>query len=296
MREGTEPAIDPARLEESVRTLEGERHPRTSPAALAEAERWLAERFRGLGLEVDLHTFGHRGGRHHNVVGRLPGRDRSAPRVLVGAHFDTVPGTPGADDNASGVAVLVETARALAGCEPAADVEFVGFNLEEPQGWGFGVGSAAYAATARREGTGYRGCLVLEMVGYTDPRPDAQRVPGLLFWKDVPESGTFLAAVANWTSGELLKRFRRSAARRVPGLTVVGLRSPARGWLLPVTRLSDHSRFWDQGYPALMLTDTAFLRNPNYHAPSDRAETLDYGFMALVAEATAASVEELAGC
>lgn len=296
MREGTDPAVDAARLEESVRSLEGERHPRASPTALAEAERWLAERFREFGLEVSLHTFRHRNERHHNVVGRLPGRDRSAPRVLVGAHFDTVPGTPGADDNASGVAVLVETARALAGREPGVDVEFVGFNLEEPQGWRFGVGSAAWAAAARRKGIEYRGCLVLEMVGYTDPRPDSQRVPGLLFWKDVPESGTFLAAVANWTSGELLRRFRRSAARRVPGLNVVGLRTPARGWLLPVTRLSDHSRFWDQGYPALMLTDTAFLRNPNYHAPSDRAGTLDYAFMARVTGATAAAVGEMAGC
>ena len=195
------------------------------------------------------------------------------------------------------MAALLETARIVAGEPTRATVELAGFNLEEPQGpgWEHRVGSRRFAARARREGREYRGCLVFEMVGYTDPEPGGQTAPWLLFWKDVPEAGTFLAAVGSWGSGRLLRAFREAAARAAPELEVVTHRAPLRGWLLPITRLSDHSRFWDQGWPALMLTDTAFLRNPNYHRPTDRAATLDYGFMARVADAAAATMLRLAG-
>lgn len=249
-----------------------------------------------LGLEVERPTFEFAGERYRNVVGRLPGREPDRRRLLIGAHFDSVPGSPGADDNASGVAALLECARLLAGERLRRTVEFVGFNLEEPQEGvqNHRVGSGAYARAAAESGVRYAGCFVLEMVGYTDPRPGSQGAPWLLFWKDVPEEGTFLAAVGNWRARRLLGAVREAAGAEAPGLRVVTHRTPLRGWLLPVTRLSDHARFWDEGWPAVMLTDTAFLRNPHYHQATDRPETLDFGFMARSVATTVGAVRRLA--
>jgi hypothetical protein len=133
------------------------------------------------------------------------------------------------------------------------------------------------------------------MVGYTDARPGSQHIPALLFWKRIPRTGTFLAATGDGGSARLLREFAAAARAAVPDLPVVTFRSPLRGWLVLDTRLSDNASFWDRGYPALMLTDTAFLRNPHYHTPGDRPETLDYGFMARVTSAVAAAVRRLAG-
>ncbi len=290
------PRVDERRLEATVRQLEGPRHPRAAPAALAAAESLVADELSALGLITERQAFRHRGTAYNNVVATLPGHDSERPWILVGAHFDTVADTPGADDNASGVAVLLEVARQAAQLEMRRTVQFVGFNLEEPQDivGTYRVGSARFAERARRERRRYAGALVLEMVGYTDSRDGAQQVPPLVF-KRVPNTGTFLAAVGDGRSRSLLRAFDRAAQRHVPQLTVVTYGTRLRGWLLPLTRLSDNASFWDRRYPALMITDTAFLRNPHYHQPSDRADTLDFGFMKRVAQATLAAVIELAG-
>lgn len=284
------------RLRRHVERLEGERHPLSSPAALEAAEEYVGTKLAEDGVEVEYREFRFQGAVHRNVVGRRSGTDPGRARVLVGAHLDTVVGTPGADDNASGVAVLLEVARQLSDAETTlgADVELVGFNLEEPQGGTYRVGSQRFAADARRRGVEYEGCLILEMVGYTDPEPGSQDVPPLLFWKRVPEAGTFLAATGDRRSRQLLDAFRRCTAESVPALELVTLEAPGRGWAVPLTRLSDNASFWDAGYPALMVTDTSFLRNPNYHLASDRIDTLDFAFMAKVAEAVVATVETLA--
>lgn len=288
------PTPDPSRLRAHVRRLEGERHPDFSPAALAAAEEYVAGCLEETGWAVEARPFAYGGRSHRNIVARRPGGERGRPRVLVGAHLDTVPGTPGADDNASGVAVLLEVGRILGSAEPEAPLELVAFNLEEPQGATYRVGSRRFAAAARREGVEYAGCLILEMVGYTDPAPGSQRVPGVLFWKDVPDAGTFLAAASDLASRDLLARFAEAAREAAPELELVTLRVPLRGWLVPQTRLSDNASFWDEGYPALMLTDTSFLRNPHYHAPTDRLETLDFEFMERVGAAVATTAAGLA--
>jgi Zn-dependent M28 family amino/carboxypeptidase len=189
---------------------------------------------------------------------------------------------------------MLEAARLLAGGRFEATVEFVGFTLEEPQGLDYGVGSRAFARDARRRGVRYTGALILEMVGYTDPRP-VQGIPLALRWKRLPRSGNFLAAAADWKSGGLLRDFARGARDAVPDLELVTVQVPFRGWLVPQTRLSDNRSFWDAGYPALMLTDTAFLRNPHYHEPTDRMETLDFEYMARVTDAVVAAVRRIAG-
>src|SRR5438477_517544 len=222
------------------------------------------------------------------------GGDPHRPRLVVGAHFDSTPHTPGADDNASGVAVLLECARLVATRTPRAGVEFVGLDLEELQTvtGRYRVGSHAFARARRARGDALAGALILEMVGYRDPTPGAQIVPPLL-GIDVPRTGDFLAAVGDARSRELLDRFVAAARPAVPELPLVPYSTRLRGWLLPLTRLSDNASFWDAGYASLMLTDTAFLRNPHYHQRSDTSATLDYEFMALVTEATAGAAVRL---
>lgn len=283
------------RLQRHVRRLEGERHPWASPEALKTAAGYIHASFEKAGLEPRRDSFSFRGVSHDNVVAVKQGSHPSGARVLIGAHYDSVQGSPGADDNASGVAALLEAARVLAPEPLAATVEFVAFNLEESQRTTYRVGSRHHAAQARRKGIRYAGALVLEMVGYTDARPGTQRVPRLIAWKKIPRSGDFLAVTADGQSRRLLGVMRAAAAAVAPDLNVVLFRTPFRGWLVWQTRLSDNASFWSEGYPAVMITDTAFLRNPHYHRISDTSETLDYTFMAAVTDATVEAARRLAG-
>ena len=288
-------AVDRTRLERTVRRLEGPRHPQATPHKLEAAEVLIADEFGALGLATERQAFRFRGSIYNNVVGTLPGSQPDLPWLLVGAHFDTVANTPGADDNASGVAVLLEVARQLAQVKLQRNVQFVGFNLEEPQDvvGTYRVGSRRFAEPARRERRRYAGVLVLEMVGYTDRRPDSQQVPPFVF-KQVPNAGTFLVAVGDGRSRRLLRSFERSTRLYVRDLALVTYGSRFRGWTLPLTRLSDNASFWDRRYPSLMITDTAFLRNPHYHMETDSADTLDYEFMAKVARAVLAFIGDQA--
>src|SRR5207253_7395191 len=250
------------RLQRHVLALEGVRHPVATPERHRAARDYIARELAALGLGVELAPFSFRRGTYHNVVGVVPGRDPRRPRVVVGAHFDSTPHTPGADDNASGVAALVECARLVAPNEPESRVEFVGLDLEELQTLTgtYRVGSRALARQRRARGEGLQGALILEMVGYTDSTPGSQVVPPFL-GIEVPRNGAFLAAVGDTRSRALLQGFLAGAKATVPDLPVVAYRTRLRGWLLPLTRLSDNASFWDARYPALMLTDTAFLRN-----------------------------------
>jgi Zn-dependent M28 family amino/carboxypeptidase len=278
-----------------VAVLEGVRHPTAAAERHGAARDHLAAELRALRLDVELAPFSFRGRTYHNVVAVLPGRDARRPRLLVGAHFDSTADTPGADDNASGVAALIECARLVATQQPEAGVEFVGFDLEELQTvtGRYRVGSHALARERRSRGEALAGALVLEMVGYCDPTPGTQMVPPLL-GIEVPRTGDFLAAVGDTRSRELLEGFVAGARAATPDLCLVPYRTRLRGWLLPLTRLSDNASFWDAGYPALMLTDTAFLRSPHYHRSTDTGATLDFTFMAQVTEATAGAVARLA--
>jgi Zn-dependent M28 family amino/carboxypeptidase len=203
---------------------------------------------------------------------------------VLGAHYDSVAGTVGADDNASAVAVLLETARSLKTSAPVGGkvphITFAAFTLEEPPAYGTRfMGSRVFAAGARQSGMAIDGMICLEMVGYTCRTPGCQRYPFPLRFLGYPTTGTFLGMVSNVGSLSFLRRLRGSF-RRNPVLPVVSLTVPFDGWILPATRLSDHAAFWDEGYRAVMLTDSAFYRNPHYHLPSDTLETLDLGFMA----------------
>jgi hypothetical protein len=283
---------DLTRLERDVRRIAVPRHPIAAPEALARAEDLVALELGAAGLSVERQVFQWKGRPFHNVVGILEGADPARPIVVVGAHFDSVAGSPGADDNASGVAALLELARLLAPRRFAATVHFVGFNLEEVQERvppTCRIGSRAYVAWLGKREVEIAGAFVLEMVGFTGPRQDVPAAVQLV--KRVPKQGTFLAAVGDGRSRSLLAAMERAAKGVVPLVTLV---TPLKGYLVPDTRRSDNARFWDAGWPALMVTDTANLRNPHYHQPTDTPDRLDYPFLGKVVETVAEAVSQVA--
>jgi hypothetical protein len=208
--------------------------------------------------------------------------DPRRARVLAGAHYDAVPGTPGADDNASGVAVLLAAARAIG---PHSDLCFVAFNGEE---CGL-AGSRALAGSLGRNRL--EQVHVLEMVGFTSGAPLSQRNPVPVV--RCPEVGDFLGLVGSHRSRRALDHVVACAGHSAVPVYGLELSEGSTGevWrMAPHVFRSDHAPFWDEGIPALMWTDTAEFRNPNYHLPTDTPDSLDYGFMAGVARLLTHSV------
>ncbi len=277
--------------ERHLRALTGERHPTTAFVALRRAEDYLVEQFRLLDLEVSSHPFKAFGGTYHNIVGTrfaAPSSQHAAEPLIIAAHYDTVMGSPGADDNASALAVMLEAARRLRGVPLSREVRFIAFCLEEEDL----LGSLAYASWLRDSKQQIGGAIVLECVGYAKSEEGSQRIPpGVPV--AVPTVGDFLAIVGNQASAKLAAAVEGAAKERVPDLKTVSLMVPGDGELLPDARRSDHAAFWHYGYPAVMLTDTANFRNPHYHQPTDTLETLNLGFMDKVAEAVTAATLRL---
>jgi Zn-dependent M28 family amino/carboxypeptidase len=209
-------------------------------------------------------------------------------RILIGAHYDSVAGTVGADDNASAVAVQLETARQVAALKEGQTIDlavvFVSFALEEPPAYGTRyMGSRVYAEQARRRQETIDGMLCLEMVGFTCSEPGCQSYPFPLMFLGYPQVGNFIGIVGNFESRSLT-RIVFSSFRKNRDLPAVKLTVPFNGWIMPAVRLSDHAAFWDAGFKAVMITDSAYFRNPHYHLTSDKMDTLDYRFMAELVE------------
>lgn len=286
----TEPRIDMRetihRLKNHVRALTvsiGERSVQF-PENLRKTEQYIASFYTGIGAGVRLEPYRYRGLTVSNVVSEVTPCARPDRRYVLGAHYDSVTGTVGADDNASAVAVQLETARALnalhGGREGDPAVVFVSFALEEPPAFGTRfMGSRVYAHKAKEAKDRIDGMICLEMVGYSCDRPNCQSYPFPLFFLGYPKVGGFIGIVGNLRSRSLTRSLFDSFQTN-PELPVIKITVPLSGWLLPAVRLSDHASFWDAGFKAVMVTDTAFYRNPHYHRPSDTLETLDYRFMA----------------
>jgi aminopeptidase YwaD len=273
--------------ERHLRALIGERHPVTAPDALRRAEAYLIEQFTFLGLDVSTHPFRALGGTYRNVIATISPSaavPSSPPPLIVAAHYDTVEASPGADDNASALAVLLEVARSLGGVPLARGVRFIAFCLEEENL----LGSLAYAASLQAANEEICGAIVLECVGYARSEEGSQQKPS-----DIPVTlptvGDFLGMVGNAASAHLVKAVEAAANDAVPDLKTISLVVPGNGELLPDTRRSDHAAFWHYGYPAVMLTDTANFRNPHYHQPTDTFETLNLDFLEQVARAVTAA-------
>ncbi|MEZ2230087.1 MAG: M20/M25/M40 family metallo-hydrolase [Microcoleus sp.] len=279
-----------------------DRHPYLASGGHFYVQQYIREQFAQWGT-VEIDDFAVRGRIHHNLILDLPplspplskggkleqlplskgGKLEQLPLskggkldnlpIVIGAHYDTVPGTPGADDNATGVAVLLELARAIALQPLKYPVKLVAFDMEES---GY-FGSKDYADKLKAQKQSLRLMISLEMLGYCNHNPNSQKYPsGLKYF--YPNSGNFIALIGNLrTVPDLINL---SDKIRKSGQLCEWLPVPNRGLIVPDTRRSDHAPFWDNGYPAIMVTDTANMRNPHYHQASDRIETLDLDFLA----------------
>ncbi len=263
------------------------------PLAIRSTIAQIEQFWHEVGLPVRREPFQTLYGPACNLITEIPGRSRRREIVVLGAHYDTVDTTPGADDNASAIAVLLETSRRLAKVFGERTIRFVAFACEEPPYFNLGqMGSQHHARECKRRKEKLVGMICLEMVGYFQcgqPQPLPASIPKVFRYL-VPKEANFIAAVSNFRSFRLLWQFSH-AFRRGCSLPLCARALPS---FVPEIWLSDHRGFWEQGYPAIMLTDTSFLRNPNYHLPSDLPDTLDYSAMAEVTHGTCAAIRTLA--
>jgi Zn-dependent M28 family amino/carboxypeptidase len=283
------------RLEAWVRYLSddiGPRHYRR-PQALAAAARYITEQLRAMGANPREQEFFVNEQRFVNLEVVVPAAAGEGPEpacLVIGAHYDTVPSTPGADDNASGVAALLELVRELGQARLKRALRLVFFVNEEPPFFpDAGMGSAFYADALARERVDVHVMISLEMLGYYSDGANTQKYPpglSLLY----PDRGDFIGFVGNLSSRRRLREVKRAfiASTDFP---CESLSAPE--WTV-IVGLSDHHSFWKHGYSGLMITDTAFMRNPNYHQATDTADTLDYQRFARVTEGVIGALKRLA--
>lgn len=245
--------------------------------------RYIEQCFAAHGLAPASHEFVSAGRPVRNVE-----VNPAQASVVVGAHYDTVPGSPGADDNASAVAALIELAGMLG--KESLPIRFAAFANEElPYFMGPDMGSWVSAKRSRERGEKLRGMISLEMLGYYSDRPGSQRYPaplGLFY----PDRGDYIAFVGDLGAFRLVRRCFQSFKKN-SSFPAQWLSGPAS---IPGVTRSDHWSFRNLGYPAIMVTDTAYNRNPNYHLASDTPDTLDYARMAQVTLGLAGVLRELA--
>ncbi|SHG53483.1 M28 family peptidase [Massilia sp. CF038] len=297
----TPPAVDPARLEQHVRHLSQTLYPRSAdqPGHLNAAAHYIAAEFRAAGASVEMQPVLVQGQTYHNVIARFG--PRQGALLVIGAHYDSHGAntaavatadshTPGADDNASGVAGLIELAQLLGRQAPARPIELVAYTLEEPPHFRTEhMGSAWHARALKASGRAVQLMLSLEMIGYFSDAPGSQSYPVPAMKRLYPERGNFIALVGRFGDFGATRRAKAIMAGATD-LPVESLNAP------PVVQgidFSDHRNYWHQGYPALMVTDTAFMRNPNYHKAGDTADTLDYVRAAKVVQSVFALTSQL---
>jgi len=260
------------------------------PVNLVKSEAYITRRFEELGYDIRLETYSAEGKNVSNIEVALVGHEKPDDIIVVGAHYDSAPGTPGADDNASAVAVLLELARHYREYRSKRTIRFVAFVNEEPP-FSFTdlMGSHVYAHGCRQRKEKISGMLCLESMGYFSTAPGSQKYPPPLE-KLYPDTGDFIVFCSNIASYPLLRRCVKQF-RKTTRFPSEGLVAPEK--LVAPISWSDHWAFWQMGYQAIMVTDTAFLRNPHYHLPSDTKEHLDYQRMARVTEGLKLVIEKL---
>lgn len=242
-------------------------------------------------VRVSRQTFYIEGEPFYNIEAEIRGAVLPEKILVIGAHYDTAAGTPGANDNASGVAALIELARIFSDRAPGCTIRFAAFANEEPPFfWSKNMGSLVYARECRRKGENIAGMISIETIGYYSDAKKSQRYPFPLNIFKKNRKGNFIAFVSNLSSRELLdasmKSFRRNSDFPLDGMAL-----PA---FVPRVVSSDHSSFWRQGYHAIMVTDTARFRYPFYHKPQDLPDKMDFTKMAMVVEGIGKMTEELA--
>ena len=287
----TQRTVDPSRLEVHVRKLSVELAPRDEKSLdnLNRVAAYIKSEFSESGASVSEQPYRIQGTVYRNVIAQFG--PESEERVIVGAHYDTAGPLPGADDNASGVAGLIELARLLGRQQPALRVELVAFSLEEPPYFRTtGMGSSVHAESLRQQNVRVRAMFCLEMIGYFSDATKSQHFPVSGVSLFYPSTGNFIGVVGRLGDALLVRR-TKAAMRNASPLPVYSINAPS---FIPGVDFSDQLNYWHAGYSAVMITDTAFYRNPNYHTAYDTAEKLDYKRMAMVIEGVYAAVTESA--
>jgi peptidase M28-like protein len=282
--------IDPVRLEAHVRKLSVELSPRdiTHLENLDRAASYIAGELTQAGGAISEQGYRVENRSYRNVIARF-GPD-TPERIVIGAHYDACGPVPGADDNASGVAGLIELARMLGAQQPAMRVDLVAYSTEEPPYFGTtGMGSSVHALSLQKENVRVRAMLSLEMIGYFSDVRGSQQFPAGVLSAFYPSTGNFIGVVGRVSDGLLARRVKSAMSAAAP-LPVYSISAPS---VIPGVDFSDQLNYWHAGYEAVMITDTAFYRNLNYHTAQDTPEKLDYKRMAMVVEGVYAAVTDL---
>jgi hypothetical protein len=277
-------------LRKHVTAIASREHNVFQPADLEAAAQYIERTFAGMGYAVADQRYRAGPVEVRNIEVEVTGGSRASEIVLIGAHYDSVTGSPGANDNGSGVAAMLELARLLKASAPGRTLRFVAFVNEEPPFFlGDAMGSRQYTRRSKERGENVVAMFSLETIGYYSDEPGSQRYPfplGLFY----PSTGNFIGFVSNLSSRPLLREalasFRRHA--RIPS---EGVAAPA--WI-PGIDWSDHRSFWQEGWPALMVTDSALYRYPHYHTGQDTPDKVDYERLARVVTGLQGMVRDLA--
>jgi Zn-dependent M28 family amino/carboxypeptidase len=274
-----------------VRAIASKEHNTQHPKALEEAAHYIEAQLSGMGYTVAQQIFECEDGQVRNIEVEVKGSTKPSEIVIVGAHYDSARGAPGANDNGSGTAMVLELARSFKTGQPERTLRFVFFTNEEPPYFGSeAMGSLVYANRSRERKENIVAMLSLETVGYYVESTDSQKYP-IIFKPFFPSSGNFVAFVGDLKSRALIHRtistFRSEQKFPSEGIA-------AFSWIKGID-WSDHSGFWKNDYLALMITDTAIFRYPHYHTHQDTPDQLNYQQMAKVINGIRAVVEDLSG-
>lgn len=279
-------------LRRHVQRLAGEIGERNvwHPEAMTAAAGYIEQTLAAAGYTVNSQSFTSRDTTVRNLEVELPGQGAGEEIVVAGAHYDTVAGSPGANDNGSGVAALLEIARLLAGAELPRTVRLVAFaNEEAPFFYSEEMGSKRYADRAHSQAARIRAMLSLETIGYYSDEPGSQYYP-FPYSYFYPETGNFIGFVGDFRSWRLVRR-AIGAFRDTTAFPSEGVAAPRA---VKGVHWSDHWSFWEAGYPAIMITDTALYRYPHYHTATDTPDKLDYEKLARVTAGLAEVIRALA--
>lgn len=283
---------DPVRLEADVLKLAVTFAPRHfARDELDRAADWIRAELEAAGGRVVEQPYEAEGHRYRNLIASFGPED--GERVIVGAHYDVCDELPGADDNASGVAGLLELARLLGATKNLARrVDLVAYTLEEPPFFRTEyMGSWVHAASLKKDGVKVRAQVTLEMIGFFSDAPNSQEFPVPALRYLYPTTGNSIAIIGKMGAGRLTRRIK-GAMKGASDLPVLSMNGPAS---VPGVDFSDHRSYWAHGYPAVMITDTAFYRNANYHTAGDTPDTLNYERMGDVVDGVFQAVLVLAG-
>lgn len=279
------------------------RHYQTNPTHLEAVKDFIEDRFSTNGLQTYRQPLTVENYSAHNIIGRLPGMKDESVTYIVDAHFDSVDDAPGADDNGSGVAGVLEAMEVLSQYQFEHSIKFIGFDFEETTTLVGLHGSREYVTNGVKSYEQLEGAFNYEMIGYYTNEPNTQQIPAgfnvafpAQYNAVAADSfrGNFVVNTSNEQTSAIMSMYDSMAALYVPGLKVVSVELILNGIFAPDFLRSDHASFWTGGYKALMLTDGANFRNLNYHTPADTVGALNFTFMSNIVKATVASICELA--